>query len=61
MGDTAHIRQRKDLRWEAMISLGTDKKTGKRIRRSVYGETRLEVTRKLEKIIAKLKEGEPTQ
>jgi len=60
MSGTGYIRQRKDQRWEAMISLGTDAQ-GKRIRRSIYGETRLEVTRKLEKVIAKLKAGDPPQ
>ncbi len=41
------IRQRKDGRWEARYSCGYDPKTGKPIRKSVYGLTQKEVREKL--------------
>lgn len=44
------IRQRKDGRWEGRCSCGYDPKTGKPIRRSVYGLTQKEVREKLTSI-----------
>ena len=44
------IRQRKDGRWEARYSCGYDPKTGKPIRKSVYGLTQKEVREKLTSI-----------
>ncbi|MCL1804358.1 MAG: site-specific integrase, partial [Eubacteriaceae bacterium] len=41
------IKHRSDGRWEAQYSVGTDAKTGKAIRRSVYGKTQGETRMKL--------------
>ncbi len=45
-----NIRQRKDGTWEARYSAGFDPKTGKPIRRSIYGKTQREVSVKLRQI-----------
>ena len=45
-----NIRQRKDGTWEARYSLGVDSR-GKAIRKSIYGKTRTEVSKKLTKIL----------
>lgn len=45
-----NIRQRKDGTWEARYSLGVDSR-GKQIRKSIYGKTRNEVSKKLTKIL----------
>ena len=41
------IRQRPNGRWEARYTVGFNPGTGKQIRKSVYGETRQEVSKKL--------------
>ena len=51
------IRQRKDGRWEARITVGRDPGTGKQIQRSVYGSTQKEVRQKLSQAIAAVDEG----
>lgn len=45
-----NIRQRKDGTWEARYSLGVDA-DGKRIRKSIYGKTRNEVSKKLNQVL----------
>lgn len=44
------IRQRKDGTWEARYSLGVDA-DGKRIRKSIYGQSRSEVAKKLNQVL----------
>ncbi|MCF6461457.1 tyrosine-type recombinase/integrase [Clostridium sp. Cult3] len=44
------IRQRKDGTWEARYSLGVDA-DGKRIRKSIYGKSRGEVSKKLNQVL----------
>lgn len=41
------IRQRKNGKWEARYTVGTDPNTGKPIRKSIYGDTQAEVQKKL--------------
>lgn len=45
-----NIRQRKDGSWEARYTLGVDS-NGKQIRRSIYGKTRSEVSKRLTKTL----------
>lgn len=45
-----NIRQRKDGSWEARYSLGVDA-NGKQIRKSIYGKSRQEVSKRLTKIL----------
>ena len=51
------IRKRKDGKWEARITVGTDPCTGKVVRRSFYGNTQAEVREKLASVINALDMG----
>lgn len=51
------IRKRADGRWEGKYSLGYDPKTGKLIRKSVYGKTQKEVRLALSKIVSEMDSG----
>lgn len=51
------IRQRKDGRWEARITIGFDPGTGKQKSRSFYGWTQKEVRMKMNAAIAELDQG----
>ena len=51
------IRHRKDGRWEARYTAGIDPKTGKHIRRSIFGKTQAEVRKKLTEAIRGLDTG----
>ena len=58
------IKQRADGRWEARYTLGFDPKTGKPVRKSIYGKTKKEVAAKLVKMLAEIADGkhyEPTK
>ena len=48
------IRQRKNGKWEARYTVGTDPNTGKTIRKSIYGDTQKEVQQKLNAMQANL-------
>ena len=52
-----YIRKRSDGRWEGQYSAGYDDKTGKLIRKSVYGKTQKEVRQKISKVSTELDEG----
>lgn len=54
---SGYIRKRTDGRWEAMYSAGYDEKTGKLIRKSIYGKTQKEVRQKLTKVQIEIDEG----
>lgn len=51
------IRKRADDRWEGKYTLGYDPKTGKLIRKSVYGKTQKEVRLALSKIVSEMDSG----
>ena len=51
------IRKRTDGRWEGLYSNGYDPKTGKLIRKSVYGKTQKEVRQKLSQIATEMDNG----
>lgn len=51
------IRQRSDGRWEARYIAGIDPKTGKQIRKSIYGTTQKEVRQALTKKLCEVDEG----
>lgn len=51
------IRQRKDGRYEARVTTGFDPKTGKPIRRSIYGRTKKEVRQQMTTILHELDSG----
>ena len=51
------IRKRADGRWEGLYSNGYDPKTGKLIRKSVYGKTQKEVRLALSKIVSEMDSG----
>ena len=58
------IKQRADGRWEARYTLGFNPKTGKPVRKSIYGKTKKEVAAKLVKTLAEIADGkhyEPTK
>ena len=58
------IKQRADGRWEARYTLGFNPKTGKPVRKSIYGKTKKEVQDKLVKTLAEIVDGkhyEPTK
>ena len=50
------IRKRSDGRWEGRYTTGFDPKTGKQIRKSVYGKTQKEVNQALTKILTEIDE-----
>lgn len=52
-----YIRKRSDGRWEGQYSAGYDDKTGKPIRKSVYGKTQKEVRQKISKVSTEIDEG----
>lgn len=59
-----NIRQRKDGRWEARYTTGSDPGTGKQIQKSIYGTSQKEVLAKLQQVHVALKDGtytEPTK
>ena len=51
------IRQRKNGRWEARVTIGTDPGTGKPIRRSIYGDTQAAVRKEMTAILRELDTG----
>lgn len=51
------IRQRKDGRWEARITVGTDPGTGKPVRRSIYGDTQKDVRKRMTEILREIDRG----
>ena len=51
------IRQRRDGRWEARVTVGKDTATGKPVRRSIYGATQAEVRAALTKVLRELDTG----
>lgn len=51
------IRQRKDGRWEARVTVGHDPGTGKQVQRSVYGSTQQEVRKKLAQLTTAIDNG----
>ena len=51
------IRQRKDGRYEARVTTGLDPRTGKPVRRSIYGRTKKEVRQQMTAIIHELDNG----
>ena len=53
-----NIRKRKDGTWEARYTVGTDPKTGKQLRRSIYGRTQKEVRERLRQITSDVDTGE---
>ena len=56
-GSGMQPRKRKDGLWEARFIAGTDPKTGKQIRKSVYGKTAAEVAEKLRAATASVDAG----
>lgn len=48
------IRQRKNGKWEARVTVGTDPGTGKPIRRSIYGNTQAEVRKQMIAVLREL-------
>ena len=48
------IRQRKNGKWEARVTIGTDSGTGKPIRRSIYGNTQTEVRKQMIAVLREL-------
>ena len=53
-----NIRKRKDGTWEGRYTVGTDPKTGKQLRRSIYGRTQKEVRERLRQITSDVDTGE---
>ncbi len=51
------IRQRKDGRWEARYTVGTDPGSGKQVQKSIYGKSQDEVRKKLKLITADIDKG----
>ena len=51
------IRQRKDGRWEARITVGRNPSTGKQIQKSIYGKTQAEVSKKLRELCKEVDDG----
>ncbi len=50
-----HIAKRKNGTWEGKVTIGTDSKTGKLIRKSVYGRTKAEVSKKIAELTEEAK------
>ncbi|MBO8170195.1 MAG: site-specific integrase [Thermoanaerobacteraceae bacterium] len=57
----AHISKRKDGRWQAVIELPPDPKTGKRRQKWLYADTRQEVKRLANELEAKIASGNYTE
>lgn len=53
------ITQRADGRWTGQLSLGFDPSTGKRVRKTVYGDTQGEVRERLEALKGEYRDGPP--
>lgn len=51
------IRQRKDGRWEARLTVGRNPSTGKQIQKSIYGKTQAEVSKKLRELCKEVDDG----
>lgn len=51
------IRQRKNGRWEARVTVGTDPGTGKPVRRSIYGNTQAEVRKQMIAVLREVDKG----
>lgn len=51
------IRQRKDGRWEARVTVGRNPSTGKQIQKSIYGKTQAEVSKKLRELCKEVDDG----
>lgn len=51
------IRQRKDGRWEARVTVGHNPSTGKQIQKSIYGKTQAEVSKKLRELCKEVDDG----
>ena len=61
---SGNIRKRKDGTWEGRFCVGTDPKTGKPIRKSIYGKTKGEISKKLRELTVDRDNGdlfEPTK
>lgn len=58
---TGTIRQRKDGRWEARVTIGHDPGTGKQKQKSIYGATQAEVRKKLTQVISAVDTGTYTE
>lgn len=58
---TGNIRLRKDGRFEGRYTLGIDPGTGKQVQKSVYGATKKEAGKKLQKILAEIEAGTYTE
>ena len=54
---SGYIRKRPDGRWEGVYCNGYNPKTGKLIRKSVYGKTQKEVRQALSKIASEIDDG----
>lgn len=51
------IRQRKDGRWEARVTIGHDPATGRQVQKSIYGKTQTEVSKKLRQLCKEVDDG----
>lgn len=51
------IRQRRDGRWEARVTVGTNPGTGKPVRKSIYGATQKDVRQKMQKMLVEVDQG----
>ena len=54
---TGHIRERSKGLWEGQYTCGFDLKTGKQLRKSVYGKSQSEVRKKITEIESKIDQG----
>lgn len=54
---SGHIRERKDGIWEAQYTYGFDLKTGKQLKKSIYGKTQAEVRQKLAEVETRIDKG----
>lgn len=54
---SGNIRQRKDGSWEGRYTNGFDPKTGKQLRRSIYGKSQREVAAKLRQVTHEIDTG----
>lgn len=51
------IKQRKDGRWEARVTIGRDPATGRQVQKSIYGKTQTEVSKKLRQFCKEVDDG----